>query len=294
MLQLRFVGISRPPVWLVKPKYTIGGAADCDIVINHDSIMAQHAELLIVDEQLSVIPLHDDGLVLVDNEPVAGQTMLHHGSEVQLGEVQLAVLDPKIDRNPTRAKAETSAPTWFLQGKNTALANKKYPVVGVMIVGRAAECDISLGVAHLSRQHARLRVLEDGLQVEDMNSSNGTYINGKKISGAVARLGDEIRFDTLCFRLSNASEPNDEDPDKTSLRPVLSSAMGRANSAQGPAKPRSAAGPQPKKPAELRPTRPLAPQTSDLDAESTSLLPLFLGIGAVLLATVAVIGYFMV
>lgn len=296
MLQLRFVSIDKPPVWLVKPKYTIGSAANCEIVINHASIMAQHAELLVVDEQLSVVPTREGAQVTVDNHAISGPTRLRHGSEMQLGEIQLTVLDPKLHRRPSGAQASEPTGTWFLRGKNTALANKQYPLAGVMIVGRAAECDITLGVAHLSRQHARLRVLRDGLQVEDMESSNGTYINGQKITGAVARLGDEIKFDTLRFRLCSTSEQEEEDSDKTSLRPALTDAAVHAALKSGPMqKPAGVKSNTPKPPGthrEIRPSRPPLPQASEPKDEPSSWTSLLVGMSVVFLGTVGVIVYY--
>lgn len=298
MLQLRFVSIDKPPVWLVKPKYTIGSAANCEIVINHDSIMAQHAELLVVDDQLSVLPLGEEQPVLVDGQPINGRTRLRHGSDIQLGELQLTVLDPKLQQRPSGAAAVEPAPTWFLRGKNTALANKQYPLKGVMIVGRAPECDITLGVAHLSRQHARLRVLGDGLQVEDMDSSNGTYINGQKITGAVARLGDEIRFDTLSFRLCSTSEQGDASVDKTSLRPILTEAQIQAAVKTGPGPKRSNTRPtaspprQSSTPREARPNRPVPPRASESGDDPHSLTSLLVGMTVVFLGTVGVIIYY--
>ena len=52
-----------------------------------------------------------------------------------------------------------------------------------------------------SRIHARLVPAEDGVQIEDLNSTNGSFINDRRVIRETARLGDEIGFDKLRFRL---------------------------------------------------------------------------------------------
>ena len=60
-----------------------------------------------------------------------------------------------------------------------------------------------------------------GVQLEDQGSTNGTYINGRRVVRGVARAGDEIGFDTVRFRLtaSNQAEPAPEDvPERSAAR----------------------------------------------------------------------------
>jgi len=49
--------------------------------------------------------------------------------------------------------------------------------------------------------HARLLPTDDGLLLEDLGSTNGSFLNGKRVLRGEARIGDEIGFDTLRFRL---------------------------------------------------------------------------------------------
>ena len=74
-----------------------------------------------------------------------------------------------------------------------------------MVLGRALECDIAIVSHHVSRQHARLE-LEDGqLYVEDLGSSNGTVVNGKKVAGRRAlQHDDELRFHDIIFRVTES------------------------------------------------------------------------------------------
>ncbi len=51
-------------------------------------------------------------------------------------------------------------------------------------IGRGAECDVVVPDRQISRVHARLQRVEDGFEVEDLGSKNGTYVNGTPLKGA--------------------------------------------------------------------------------------------------------------
>lgn len=52
-----------------------------------------------------------------------------------------------------------------------------------LVIGRSETCDIVLSSALVSRQHARLHVSSEGVQVEDLGSRNGVVVNGVPIEG---------------------------------------------------------------------------------------------------------------
>ncbi len=81
-------------------------------------------------------------------------------------------------------------------------------------MGRGSQCDITIPGTHLSRQHAELIVHDNRVQVKDLASANGTFINDRPITEGVAKAGDQIRFDVYSFKLLG---PN-EDRNKTQVR----------------------------------------------------------------------------
>ena len=105
-----------------------------------------------------------------------------------------------------------------------------YAFHGVTSVGRAPECDLRLDEAGMSRMHARLLPTEDGLLLEDIGSTNGSFINGKRVLRGDVRVGDEIGFDTLRFRLvaPGQADTHDEpvvDPTMPSRTKLIISAI---------------------------------------------------------------------
>jgi pSer/pThr/pTyr-binding forkhead associated (FHA) protein len=66
---------------------------------------------------------------------------------------------------------------------------------GDVVIGRSAYCSLVLDQETLSRVHAALRVHDDGVEIEDLGSSNGTFVNGARISSIVRVMpGDDVRL----------------------------------------------------------------------------------------------------
>jgi DNA-binding NarL/FixJ family response regulator len=73
---------------------------------------------------------------------------------------------------------------------------------GSLLVGRDREADLRLDVSGVSRKHARLTVKEDGeVEVVDLGSKNGTFVNARRVDRASLREGDEVRFGEAVVRL---------------------------------------------------------------------------------------------
>ena len=57
---------------------------------------------------------------------------------------------------------------------------------GANILGRDASADIQIDDTTVSRKHATITIREDAVTLEDLDSKNGTYIDGEKLSGSIA------------------------------------------------------------------------------------------------------------
>jgi pSer/pThr/pTyr-binding forkhead associated (FHA) protein len=70
------------------------------------------------------------------------------------------------------------------------------------VIGRSAGSDISLrNDDYASGEHARILRQAGVLYVEDMNSTNGTFVNGRKCTGASAlQPGDLLKIGSTTFR----------------------------------------------------------------------------------------------
>ena len=65
---------------------------------------------------------------------------------------------------------------------------------GTVTVGRLPECDITVVDANVSRQHAEIHSRGDGFVVVDLGSTNGTRVNGVRVSERELHDGDELGF----------------------------------------------------------------------------------------------------
>jgi adenylate cyclase len=71
-----------------------------------------------------------------------------------------------------------------------------------LIVGRAPTCDLSVADPTISRRHAELVVDDEQVTLRDLGSSNGTFVNGRKVAAATLEVDDLIAFGKVAFRLA--------------------------------------------------------------------------------------------
>jgi pSer/pThr/pTyr-binding forkhead associated (FHA) protein len=77
----------------------------------------------------------------------------------------------------------------------------------VRTMGRAAGADFTLDAATLSRLHCRLTVTEaDQLEVEDLDSTNGTFVNDERVDRAILAAGDRLRLGRVELTVARAAE----------------------------------------------------------------------------------------
>jgi len=76
------------------------------------------------------------------------------------------------------------------------------PIRSDLSIGRKDNNSIILSDQHVSGNHAKIVVRNNGLFLEDLNSTNGTYLNGSKISSRIKLSNkDEIQVGTAVFKI---------------------------------------------------------------------------------------------
>ncbi len=85
---------------------------------------------------------------------------------------------------------------WILRTLNDGEPEKTFRILagGVRTIGRATGADFIVDAPLVSRVHCRVTALPGGeLEVRDLNSTNGTFVNGERVENAVLESGDRIQ-----------------------------------------------------------------------------------------------------
>lgn len=75
----------------------------------------------------------------------------------------------------------------------------------IKTVGRAPRADFIVDAALVSRLHCRLEVTDDRIDVIDLSSTNGTFVNGKRIERARLRSGDLLQVGRLALKVERVA-----------------------------------------------------------------------------------------
>ena len=88
----------------------------------------------------------------------------------------------------------------FISGK---YQGGEFPIVNdkPIIVGRSSDLDMVLVEDMVSRKHARITMQQEQIWIEDLGSTNGTFVNGEKIKRARLKEGDRVLIGTSILKV---------------------------------------------------------------------------------------------
>jgi pSer/pThr/pTyr-binding forkhead associated (FHA) protein len=192
-----------------------------------------------------------------------------------------------------------------LQVKSGPLAGQRIDVTGELVIGRA-DADITINDADLSRRHAIIRHASGALEVEDLGSTNGTFVDGDRIDGPTrVGGGTEIRLGATVFEVEGVIPLQPMHPSAAADRQeTIIRRVPEEMTRVGAAEP-AAAG-QPAATAQRAPVSPGRPATTSVPMgefrpptrrrsrglASRSWVPVVLSFGTVVLTAVALVIYF--
>ncbi|MBJ9986493.1 FHA domain-containing protein [Acinetobacter sp. S40] len=104
--------------------------------------------------------------------------------------------------------------TWKLQAITGEFTGQEISIDHDLLVGRGQDADLVLQAAEVSRKHAALLLKDDQLWVQDLNSSNGTFVNDLRIEQDVQlHEGDIVQFAGLKFSVLAPAQQNQDLPE---------------------------------------------------------------------------------
>ena len=115
---------------------------------------------------------------------------------------------PKTSTSPAPRPGGRSHVLRFISGK---YQGGEFPIAPdkQILIGRSSDLDMVLVEDMVSRKHARIAMQGDQIWIEDLGSTNGTFVNGEKIKRARLKEGDRVLIGTSILKLIAGDAPRD-------------------------------------------------------------------------------------
>jgi len=166
------------PSLILDKEYVIGRAAKADLVIDDDSLLPLHARLVPASSGVFIEPIAN-AAVAISGVLINKRTALQDGDWLVLGHSSYQIR---------------------LSGLDTPAVAPGAPEVGTVIFGRLGDATVQIDSPLVSREHARLEQAAGAWVLTDLGSTNGTFVNGKRITRPCELSpGDRIDIATFGF-----------------------------------------------------------------------------------------------
>ena len=241
IVQLEHVNsaFGQTPFKITKSSIWLGRDPNADIIFERDAVMVsrRHAE---IKSENGSYTIYDNGSfngTLVNEQRISAPTPLYHNDEIQLGlggpvlrfnapsrvapkganlsgqrsvaisqhadatetageEIGSKTMVFRSDISQKGTTEQTTQPQLLMQ---LAFGSKQQ-----LFIGRDDASDIKLDGLQISNRHARLLQTSGNIVIEDLNSTNGIYLNGQQVSRAVITPNDAVQIGSFLIRIDQA------------------------------------------------------------------------------------------
>ncbi|MBN2029955.1 FHA domain-containing protein [bacterium] len=205
----------------------IGRKSDNDIVLEEKNVSRKHAEIIMKDNQYVISDLQSTGGLKVNGERVTekdihtgdvigiGNYSLHFDSGIPEDERTVFETDEQtileegtvIDEDRTRFYEEPEAKLVVI--KSEACEEDIVLKEEEVVIGRDEDADVTIEDDRLSRKHCKIAQVGGQFVISDLNSSNGTFVNGVKVTEKTLENNDKIQIgsNVLQFKVEKAIVP---------------------------------------------------------------------------------------
>ena len=233
---IEFIGATgMPPITLTKDRSWLGRDPKGDIVIEAGAAMVsrQHAEIRHQNNEFVLVDNNSFNGTLVNEQRISAPTPLYHNDRIQLGRggpilkfVSPQIVAPMGAAIPGQRSVSLNQMSDLIgdveAGSSTMVFNMADASANVqmaddsqeqllmqlgfggndeIVIGRNDTNDISLDGLQISNKHARLRQINSGVVIEDLNSTNGVYVNGERISRKGIGPDDSVQIGSFVLRV---------------------------------------------------------------------------------------------
>lgn len=200
----------------------LGREADNDIILDDDAVSRHHAELRWNGGHPCLVDRASMNGTLHNAQVVHGQVPLASGDILQLGahkyrfeRLEASPLEETRKVSGIRTGSKNASwpsaqpPALALVAVNGPRMGARWELGALMSLGRDAECEIALPDASVSRRHAQIVRQASGYFVSDLESSNGTQLNGQPVEEPTrVQAGDIIRVGEVELRCEVVQTPD--------------------------------------------------------------------------------------
>lgn len=104
---------------------------------------------------------------------------------------------------------------------------RDFPLTGERtVIGRRSECTLRIPTSDVSRQHCALTIAGKELLVKDLGSTNGTFVNQKRVADYKLRAGDKLTVGPVTFTVQIDGMPATIKPDAGQAKTAVAAAGG--------------------------------------------------------------------
>ena len=90
---------------------------------------------------------------------------------------------------------------------------KDFPLTKpVTLIGRGEDCDLQVPLGSISRRHCEIHLRDEELRVDDLASSNGTYVNNQRVTTSPLKAGDRLVVGPVVLTVQIDGVPKDVQP----------------------------------------------------------------------------------
>ncbi len=173
---------------------TIGRSPESNIFIDDNSVSRNHAKILVGNGKIILEDLNSANGTYVNNSKII-KTEISLNDSIKLGKIEF-----NLSAYLHLLKEEGSGyRTQFVNVNDNVSAEK------LIKIGRLSDNDIIINDPYISSYHAVIRKSKSGLVIEDFNSTNGTYVNKKRVKSSKISFNDAIHFGSYKFSLERFS-----------------------------------------------------------------------------------------
>ena len=176
-------------------EYFAGSGDGNDIILQGKGILEQHAKLTMTQGGLSVIPIKQSP-VSVNGHLITHSTLVDDGDWLSLGSCLYQINFP----DHPQALDQSARPSSLFPNQSE-----------ILTIGRLPQCDFEIASPLVSREHAKLYCGSAGVEIEDLHSTNGTFVNGQRLHDRVSLKQDDcVSIASFAFLFTGeALEPID-------------------------------------------------------------------------------------